>query len=73
MPSYCNAIYLEVLKFWADMAILLELVNKEEDNDNLLEAQNLMLAAIEEKTLEEDELWGGYNVSYPTHQNPRWI
>ena len=56
-------IYLEVLKFWADMAILLELVNKEEDKNNELEAQNIMLVVLEEKTLEEDELWGRYNVS----------
>ena len=34
------------------MAILLELVNKEEDKNNVLEAQNLMLATLEEKTLE---------------------
>ena len=52
------------------MFILLELVNKEKDKKNDLEAQNLMLAAIEEKTLEEDELWGRYNVSYLIHWNP---
>ena len=38
------------------MAILLELVNKEEDKNNVLEAQNLMLVALEEKILEEDKL-----------------
>ena len=36
--------------------LLLELVNKEKDKNNELEAQNLMLVALEEKTLEEDEL-----------------
>ena len=66
-------IYLEVLKFWVDVVVLLELVNEEEDKNNLLEAQNLMLAAIEEKNLEEDKLSGRYNVSYLTHQNPKWI
>ena len=30
--------YLEVLKFWADMVVLLELVDKEEDKNNVLEA-----------------------------------
>ena len=55
------------------MAILLELENKEEDKNNVLEAHNLTLAALEEKTLEEDESWGRYNVSYLTHQNPKWI
>ena len=38
------------------MAILLELVNEEEDKDNELEAQNLVLAILEEKTLEGDKL-----------------
>ena len=38
------------------MVVLLELVNEEEDTNNVLEAQNLMLVALEEKTLEEDEL-----------------
>ena len=38
------------------MFTLLELVNEEKDKDNELEAQNLMLVAIKEKTLEEDEL-----------------
>ena len=38
------------------MAILLELVNEEEDQNNVLEAQNLMLTSLEEKTLEGDEL-----------------
>ena len=38
------------------MFVLLELVNEEKDKNNELEAHNLMLAAIEEKTLEEDEL-----------------
>ena len=62
-------IYLEVSKFWANMAILLELVNEEEDKNSELEAQNLMLVALEEKTLEEDELLGRYNVSCLIHQN----
>ena len=52
------------------MFVLLELVNEEKDKNNELEAQNLMLAEIEEKTLEGDELIGRYNVSYLTHQNP---
>ena len=47
-------IYLEVSKSWADMIVFLELVNEEEDKNNVLEAQNLMSAALEEKTLEED-------------------
>ena len=64
-------VYLEVLKIWADMAIFLELVDEEEDKNNVLEAQNLMLISLEEKNLEEDELWGRYNVSYLTHQSPR--
>ena len=51
-------IYLEISKFWVDMFFLLELVNEEKDKNNELEAQNIMFAAIEEKTLEEDELWG---------------
>ena len=38
------------------MAILLELVDEEEDKDNVLEAQNLMLTILEEKNLEGDEL-----------------
>ena len=38
------------------MAVLLELVNEKEDKNNVLEAHNLMLAALEEKNLEEDEL-----------------
>ena len=38
------------------MVVLLKLVNEEEDKYNVLEAQNLMLPAIEEKTLEGDEL-----------------
>ena len=66
-------IYLEVSKFWANMFVLLELVNEEEDKNNELEAHNLILVALEEKTLEGDKLWGRYNVSYLTHQNPRWI
>ena len=45
-------IYLEVSKILANMAILLELVNEEEAKNNVLEAQNLMLAALEDKTLE---------------------
>ena len=52
------------------MLVLLEIVNKEKDKNNELEAQNLMLVELEEKTLEGDELWGRYNVSYLTHQNP---
>ena len=55
------------------MAILLELVNEEKDKNNVLEVQNLMLMTLEEKTLEGDELCGRYNVSYLTHQNPKWI
>ena len=65
--------YLEISKIWANMAILLELVNEEEDKNNELEAQNLMLTTLEEKNLEGDKLWGRYNVSYLTHQNPKWI
>ena len=38
------------------MFVLLELVNEQKDKNNELEAQNLMIAAIEEKTLEGDEL-----------------
>ena len=38
------------------MAIFLELVDKEEDKDNVLEAQNLMLTASEEKNIEGDIL-----------------
>ena len=38
------------------MAIFLELVDEEEDKDNVLEAQNLMLTALEEKNLEGDVL-----------------
>ena len=38
------------------MFVLLELVNEKKDKKNELEAQNLMLAAIEEKTLEGNEL-----------------
>ena len=53
------------------MVILLELVDKKEDKINVLEEQNLMLAALEKKNLEEDELWGRYNVSYLTHRSPR--
>ena len=64
-------VYLEVSKIWADMAIFLELVDEEEDKDNVLEAYNLMLMALEEKNLEGDELWGRYNVSYLTHRSPR--
>ena len=64
-------VYLEVSKIWADVAILLELVDEEEDKDNVLEVQNLMLMALEEKNLEGDKLWGRYNVSYLTHQSPR--
>ena len=38
------------------MAILLELVDEEEDKNNVLDAQNLMLVALEVKTVEGDEL-----------------
>ena len=38
------------------MAIFLELVDKKEDKNNVLEAQNLMLAALERRNLEGDEL-----------------
>ena len=38
------------------MAVLLELVDKEEDKNNVLEAQNFMLTTLERKILEEDEL-----------------
>ena len=38
------------------MFVLLELVNEEKDKNNELKAQNLLLATIEEKTLEEYEL-----------------
>ena len=38
------------------MFVLLELVNEEKDKNNELEAHNLMLVAIEEKTLKEDKL-----------------
>ena len=38
------------------MVVLLELVNEEEDKNNELEEKNLMLATLEEKTLEQDEL-----------------
>ena len=38
------------------MAILLELVDEEEDKNNVLEAQNLILTTLERKNLEEDEL-----------------
>ena len=34
------------------MAILLELVDEEEDKENVLEAKNLMLMTLEEKILE---------------------
>ena len=46
------------------MAILLELVDEEEDKEIELEAQNLMLVALEEKNLEEDKLW--VDTMYPT-------
>ena len=67
MASCYNVVYLEVSKIWADMAIFMELLDKEEDKNNVLEAQNLMLTALEEKNLEGDVLWGRYNVSYLTH------
>ena len=38
------------------MAIFLELVDKEDDKDNVLEEQNLMLMTLEEKNLEGDVL-----------------
>ena len=72
VPSYCNMIYLEVSKFWADIFVFLELVNEEEDKNDELVAQNNMLVAITNKFLEEDELWGRYNVSYLIHRNPWW-
>ena len=56
MPSYYNMIYLEDLKFRANMFVFLELVNEEEDKNNEMMAQNLMLVAIIEKILEEDKL-----------------
>ena len=49
-------IYLEVSKFCANIFILLELMNEEKDKKNELEVENLMLAAIEEKTIQGDEL-----------------
>ena len=49
------------------MFIFLELVNEEEDKNDEQVAQNHMSAAIKEKILEEDELWGRYNVSYLIH------
>ena len=52
------------------MDIFLELVDEEEDKDDVMEAQNLMLTALEEKNIEGDVLWGRYNVSYLTHQIP---
>ena len=64
-------VYLEVSKIWADMAIFLELVDEEEDKDDVLEAHNLMLTTLEENNLEEDKMWGRYNVSYLTHRSPR--
>ena len=36
------------------MAILLELVDEKEDKINVLEAQNLMLVALEEKNLGDE-------------------
>ena len=38
------------------MAVLLELVDEEEDKNNVVEAHNLMLTALERKNLEEDKL-----------------
>ena len=38
------------------MAILLELVDEGKDKNNVLETQNIILMALERKTLEEDEL-----------------
>ena len=38
------------------LLVLLELLNEEEDKNNVLEVENLMLVALEEKTLEEDKL-----------------
>ena len=38
------------------MAILLEIVDEKEDKINVMEAQNLMLVALEEKNLEGDML-----------------
>ena len=45
-------------------------MNEEEDKKDEIVAQNLMLEAIIEKSLEEDELSGIYNVSYLIHRNP---
>ena len=42
-------------------------MNEEKDKNDELVAQNHMLVKITEKSLEEDELRGGYNVSYPIH------
>ena len=36
------------------MFVLLELVNEEKDKNNELEVQNLMLVALEEKTLGDE-------------------
>ena len=49
------------------MFVILELVNKEKDKNNEMEAQNLMLVAIEEKNIKENKLCGRYNVSYLIH------
>ena len=35
---YCNIVYLEVSKIWANMDIFLELVDEEEDKNNVPEA-----------------------------------
>ena len=51
------------------MAIFLEFVDKKEDKNNVLEAQNLMLAALEGKNLEEGNIWVRCNESYLTHMN----
>ena len=64
-------VFLEVSKIWANMAIFLELVDEKEDKDDVLEAQNILLMALEENNLEEDKMWGRYNVSYLTHRSPR--
>ena len=51
------------------MDILLELVDKEEDKKNVLEAHNIMLATLERKTLEKGKIWVRCNESYLTYMN----
>ena len=54
------------------MAIFLELVEKEEDKTNVLEAQNLMLVALE-RIIQEfsrgNKIWVRCNESYLTYMN----